>query len=179
MTSHHEEEGREETGRLTASLSSGMPMGSWRKVHALEQVRESRIRTKIVESGFDFEQHHAFISLSLGPLQPGEDLIGLSQGSIDLGPLVWCDAFSLGPLLEATKELPMQRRGRGDVGSVQSARGRAGCGGVGGPRALRPSHTTATKSPAGCGGWALNCRHWKELGGRASCTYATGRLPAA
>jgi hypothetical protein len=60
------------------------------KIHAAHQVLEARVRTEIVKTGINFQQHHPVGPLLVCGFQPLECLVRLTKGCVDPGPPVRC-----------------------------------------------------------------------------------------
>src|SRR5215470_17647173 len=60
------------------------------KIHAAHQVLEARVRTEIVKTGINFQQHHPVGPLLVCGFQPLESLVRLTKGCVNPDPPVRC-----------------------------------------------------------------------------------------
>src|SRR6516164_9166703 len=60
------------------------------EIHPSHQVLEAPVRTEVVKTGINFQQHHKVRALPVCAFQPLECLVRLIKGCVDPGPPVRC-----------------------------------------------------------------------------------------
>jgi hypothetical protein len=84
----------------SANVDSSTPLGPksylrnfnsrlFGKIHPLHQILEARVRTEIVKTGINFQQHHPVRAFPVCGFQPLECLVWITKRCVDPGPAVW------------------------------------------------------------------------------------------
>src|SRR5215472_8378454 len=59
------------------------------EIHPSHQVLEAQVRTEIVKTGINFQQHHPVRAFPVCGFQPLECLVWITKRCVDPGPAVW------------------------------------------------------------------------------------------